>query len=334
MISGIRSPIATTVQFADEADEYVPQLEVVETTETYGKFQIAGLERGWGTTLGNGLRRVLLGAMPGTSITSARIVGQQHEYGSVPHMREGIGEFLINAKGIRIRARAETTQKVLTLYASGEGEIVAGDIKPHSVFEVVNPEHHLATLDSDEGELVVTFGIEKGEGYRAFDHEDTTGHGILPVDAIFTPVFKANYEVEAMSGRLSGKDLLTIEIWTDRTVEPVEALRTAADIFKSKLDIITTPPESEEHTDSDAMTELLETEIKDLGDQLSSRIINALSRYPIRTLGELMRFTPDTLKQEVRNFGEVSFRELRDFMVERELWPPEDEEPEESETIA
>ena len=328
MITGIRSPISTTVQFADDTEEYVPQLEVVETTESYGKFQIAGLERGWGTTLGNGLRRVLLGAMPGTAITSARIVGQQHEYGSIPNMREGIGEFLINAKGIRIRARAETSQKVLTLYASGEGEVVAGDIKPHSVFEVVNPEHHLATLDSDEGELVVTFGVEKGEGYRAFDHEETPGHGVLPVDAIFTPVLKANYEVEGMSGRLSGKDLLTIEIWTDRTVDPVDALRTAADIFKSKLDIITTQPESEDQTDSDAMSELLETEIKDLGDQLSSRIINALSRYPIRTLGELMRFTPETLKQEVRNFGEVSFRELRDFMVEKELWPPEDEEQE------
>lgn len=329
MISGIRSPIATTVQFADEADDYVPQLEVVETTETYGKFQIAGLERGWGTTLGNGLRRVLLGSMPGTAITSARITGQQHEYGSVPNMREGIGEFLINAKGIRIRARAETSQKVLTLYASGEGEVVAGDIKPHSVFEIVNPEHHLATLDNDDGELVVTFGVEQGEGYRAFDHEETPGHGILPVDAIFTPVLKANYEVEGMSGRLSGRDLLTIEIWTDRTIEPIDALRTAADIFKSKLDIITAQPESDEQPASDVMSELLETEIKDLGEQLSSRIINALSRYPIRTLGELMRFTPETLKQEVRNFGEVSFQELQNFMIEKELWPAvQDEEAE------
>ena len=329
MIGGIRSPISTTVQFADETEDFAPQLEVVESTETYGKFQIAGIERGWGTTLGNGLRRVLLGAMPGTAITSARIVGQQHEYGSVPHMREGIGDFLINAKGIRIRARAETTQKVLTLYASGEGEVVAGDIKPHSVFEIVNPEHHLATLDSDEGELVVTFGVEKGEGYLAFDHEDTPGHGVLPVDAVFTPVLKANYEVEGMSGRLSGRDLLTIEIWTDRTIEPIDALRTAADIFKSKLDMVTEQPESEDQPASDAMSELLDTEIKDLGDQLSSRIINALSRYPIRTLGELMRFTPDTLKQEVRNFGEVSFLELREFMVAKELWPPEHEEVEE-----
>lgn len=326
MLGGIRTPISTTVQFADETEDFVPQLEVVETSETYGKFQIAGLERGWGTTLGNGLRRVLLGAMPGTAITSARIVGQQHEYGSIPHMREGIGEFLINAKGIRIRARAETTQKVLTLYASGEGEVVAGDIKPHSVFEIVNPEHHLATLDSGEGELVVTFGVEKGEGYRAFDHEDTPGHGVLPVDAIFTPVLKANYEVEGMSGRLSGRDLLTIEIWTDRTVEPIEALRTAANIFKSKLDIITAQPETEDRPPTDEMSDLLETEIKDLGDELSSRIINALSRYPIRTLGELMRFTPETLKQEVRNFGEVSFRELHNFMVEKELWPPEEAE--------
>lgn len=328
MITGIRSPISTTVQFSDDTEEYVPKLEVVESTDAYGKFQIAGLERGWGTTLGNGLRRVLLGAMPGTAITSARIVGQQHEYGSVPNMREGIGEFLINARGVRIRARSETTQKVLRLFASGEGQVVAGDIKPHSVFEIVNPEHHLATLDNKEGELIVTFGVEKGEGYRAFDHEETAGQGVLPVDAIFTPVLKANYEVEAMSGRLSGRDLLTIEVWTDRTVEPIDALRTAADIFKSKLDIVTAQPEAEEQAASDAFNELLETEIKDLGDQLSSRIINALSRYPIRTLGELMRFTPESLKQEVRNFGEVSFRELRDFMIEKGLWQNEDEDKE------
>ena len=326
MISGIGSPIATTVQFSDETDDFIPELQVLpDSNETYGKFQIAGLERGWGTTLGNGLRRVLLGAMPGTAITSARIVGQQHEYGSVPHMREGIGEFLINAKGIRIRARAETTQKVLTLYASGEGEVVAGDIKPHSVFEIVNPEHHLATLDSDEGELIVTFGVEKGEGYQAFNHEDNTGHGILPVDAIFTPILKANYEVEAMSGRLSGRDLLTIEIWTDRTIDPVDALRTAADIFKAKLDIIAAQPESEQQPDYDAMSELLETEIKDLGDHLKARTRNALTRHGIRTLGALKRYTPETLKQEVRNFGEVSFTELREFMVEKDLWPPEDE---------
>ena len=327
--SGIRTlgPATATVQFTDDTEDFVPQLEVVESSETYGKFQIAGLERGWGTTFGNGLRRVLLGAMPGTAITSARIRDQQHEYGSVPHMREGIGEFLINAKGIRIRARSETTQKVLSLYATGEGEVVAGDIKPHSVFEVVNPEHHLATIDSEDGILDVTFTVEKGEGYRAFDHEEFPGHGISPVDAIFTPVLKANYEVEGMSGRLSGKDLLTIEIWTDRTVEPVEALTIAADIFKSKLGIITTTPDADEQADSDARTELLDTEIKDLGDQLSSRIINALSRHSIRTLRELVEFKPAKLKQNVRNFGEVSFRELRDFMYEKELWTPEDEEP-------
>ena len=329
MISGIRTPIATTVttvQFADETEDYVPKLEEIESTETYGKFQIAGLERGWGTTLGNGLRRVLLGAMPGTAITSARIFGQPHEYGSVPHMREGIGEFLINVKGVRIRARSETTQKVLSLRARGEGEVVAGDIMPHSVFEIINPEHHLATLDNDDGELEVTFGVEKGEGYRAFDHEETPGHGVLPVDAIFTPVLKANYEVTPMSGRLSGRDLLTVEIWTDRTVEPLDALRTAADIFRSKLDIITAQPETEDQPASDTKSELLETEIKDLEGQLSSRIINALTRYPIRTLGELTQYSPTTLKQEVRNFGEVSFRELREFMVEKELWPSEEEE--------
>ncbi len=326
MISGIRAPISTTVQFADDAEEFIPNLEIIENGDSYGKFQISGLERGWGTTLGNGLRRVLLRAMPGTAITSARIVGQQHEYGAVEHMREGIGEFLINARGIRIRANADTTQKVLRLTAEGECEVVAGDITPHGVFEIVNPEHHLATLDNENAQLIVTFEVEKGTGFRVFDHEAEPEHGVLPVDAIFTPVLKANYKVQGMSGRRSGRDQLILEIWTDRTIEPLEALRTAATILKSKLDIITSQPEDEDQEAMDVKSELLDTEIKELGEFLSSRIINALSRYPIRTLRELMQFTPDTLKHEVRNFGEVSFRELRDFMVERELWSAEDEE--------
>ncbi len=325
MISDIGSRVVTTVQFAEDEEEFVPLLEEVESTDSYGKFRIAGLERGWGTTLGNSLRRVLLGAMPGVAITSARIVGQQHEYGSVPHMRESIGEFLINAKGIRIQASADTSQRVLSLSASGEGEVVAGDILPHDVFTVVNPEHHLATLDSEEAELVVRFDVEKGDGFRVFDHEEEASHGVLPVDAIFTPVLKASYEVERLSGRLSGKDLLTIELWTDRTVTPLEALTTAAKIIQNQMGIITDAESGDEEQPTSAEQAARETKLKDLSGRLSPRTINALTRHGIQTVGDAISFSPNSLQSEVRNFGEKSVAELREYVIENDLaegdWP-------------
>ncbi len=329
MLRGMDSPIATTVQFEDEPDDFKPQLVAVETTETYGKFEIAGLERGWGVTLGNGIRRVLLGSLPGTAITSARITGAVHEYGSIPYMREGIGEFLINAKGIRIRSRSATSQRILTLIAEGECEVVAGDIMPHAAYEIVNPEHHLATLDSEDAKLEVRFEVEKGDGYRGFDPESSSAIGRLPVDAIFTPVLKANYEVESMSGRMSDKELLTIEVWTDRTVSPNEVLVTAANIFKSQLDIITDAGDDDGEEMIELPSGLGDSEIKDLENELSRRTINALVRHGITTIGQLSQFEPDQLKKEVRNFGEKSFNELQAFMIDNGAWEGEAEEPSE-----
>lgn len=320
MLQSIDSTIVTNVGFSDEVDSFRPQLDVVESDDSYGKFEIAGLERGWGNTLGNGLRRVLLGALPGIAITSARITGEVHEYSSVPHMREGIGEFLINARGIRIRALSETSQRVLTLFAEGECEVVAGDIMPHIAYEIVNPEHHLATLDSEDAKLEVRFEVERGEGYKAFDPEESPSIGRLPVDAIFTPVLKANYQVDTMSGRMSGKEKLTIEVWTDRTYAPEEVLDTAAKIFKSQLDIITDANESEEEIAANLPSGMGEMEVKELEGELGRRVINALIRHGITTVSQLSQYTPGQLKSEVRSFGDKSLNELQNFMIKIGAW--------------
>ena len=321
MISDLSTRIGSKVGFADELDEFQPKLETVETDDAYGKFEIIGLERGWGTTLGNGLRRVLLGALPGTAITSARITEIVHEYSTVPHMREGVGEFLINVRGIRIRSLSETTQRVLTLNVEGECEVQAGDIMDHSAYEIVNPKHHLATLDSAEAKLQVRFEVERGEGYRAFDPDVDSAIGVLPVDAIFTPVLKANYVVQNLSGRMSGREGLTMEVWTDQTVTPLEALRTAGDIFRSRLEIVTKVSEESDAPVTPVPVGYDSTEIRDLDSDLSTRVINALVRHGISNIGDLKKYTPEYLKRDVRNFGEKSFNELYDFMVERGIWP-------------
>lgn len=320
MISDLSTRLSPNVGFTDELLDFQPELETVETDGGYGKFEIIGLERGWGTTLGNGLRRVLLGALPGVAITSARITGIVHEYSTLPHMREGIGEFLINVRGIRIRSLSETTQKVLTLTVQGECEVMAGDIVGHTAYEIVNPRHHLATLEGADAKLEARFEVERGEGYRAFDPEVSSAIGRLPVDAIFTPVLKANYSVQNLSGRMSGREGLTMEVWTDETIMPLDALQMSADILSTKLGIVTRTPQESQTPAVSVPVGMESTEIRDLEGVLSTRVINALVRHGIGTIGDLSKYTPEYLKRDVRNFGEKSFNELHEYMIEKGIW--------------
>lgn len=322
MISDFSTRLSPSVGFTDELLDFQPDLEEVESRGGYGKYEITGLERGWGTTLGNGLRRVLLGALPGTAITSARMNGVEHEFSTLPHMRESVGEFLINARGIRIKTLSDTSQRVLTLSVEGECEVHAGDMVSHTAYKIVNPEHHLATLDSAEAKLQVRFEVEHGEGYRAFDPEQRSQLGRLPVDAIFTPVLKANYSVQDLSGRLSGREGLTIEIVTDETITPKEALQKSAEILTSKLGIFTRDPQESDAPTVSVPAGLEIREIRDLEGVLSTRVINALVRHGIGTIGDLSKYTPEYLKRDVRNFGEKSFTELYDFMIEQGIWSP------------
>ena len=208
-----------------------PQIECTEISEKYGRFVIEPLERGFSITLGNALRRVLLSSLPGAAVTWIRIEGVQHEFSTIPGMKEDTIEFLLNIKALRLRSLFPRAGKLI-LEAEGEGRVLAGDIKSSADFEVVNPDLHLATLDSPDAKLIVEFNVEQGKGYVPAGKSDDLPLGAIPVDAIFTPVRKVNYSVEPTRvGQVSGYERLILELWTDGTISPIEAMSQSAQIL-------------------------------------------------------------------------------------------------------
>ena len=209
----------------------LPKVEIVEGTETYGRFVAEPVEKGFGVTLGNAVRRVLLSSLPGAAITWVIIEGIQHEFSTVPHIKEDTIDFLLNVKGIRLRHLAQRSGR-LRLEVEGEKQVCAGDIKPSSDFEIVNPELYLATLDSPKAKLSVELNVEIGRGYIPASSSDSLPIGTIPIDAIFTPVRKVNFLVEPSSLREGGiQEKLTLEVWTDGTISPIEAVSQSASIL-------------------------------------------------------------------------------------------------------
>jgi len=209
----------------------LPKVECVESTETYGRFVAEPVERGFGVTLGNALRRVLLSSLPGAAVTWAMIEGIQHEFSTIPHVKEDTIDFLLNVKAIRLRHLAQRSGK-LRLEAEGEGQVKAGNIQPSADFEIVNPDLYLATLDSPSAKLDVEFNVEIGRGYVPASSSDSLSIGAIPIDAIFTPVRKVNYSVETSSLREgTNQEKLILEVWTDRTISPLEAVSQSAAIL-------------------------------------------------------------------------------------------------------
>ena len=209
----------------------LPKVECVESTETYGRFVAEPVEKGFGVTLGNAMRRVLLSSLPGAAITWVIIEGIQHEFSTVPHVKEDIIDFLLNVKGIRLRHLAQRSGR-LRLEVEGEVQALAGDIKPTADFEIVNPEHYLATLDSPKAKLSVELNVEIGRGYVPASSSDSLPIGTIPIDAIFTPVRKVNFLVEPSSLREgSNQEKLILEVWTDGSVSPIEAVSQSAAIL-------------------------------------------------------------------------------------------------------
>jgi DNA-directed RNA polymerase subunit alpha len=209
----------------------LPKVECVEGTETYGRFVAEPVEKGFGVTLGNALRRVLLSSLPGAAVTWAMIENVQHEFSTIPHVKEDSIDFLLNVKAIRLRHLAQRSGK-LRLEAEGEGEVKAGDIKPSADFEIVNPELYLATLDAPEAKLYVEFNVEIGRGYVPATSSDSLPIGAIPIDAIFTPVRKVNYSVETSSLREgSNQEKLVLDVWTDGSISAIEAVSQSAAIM-------------------------------------------------------------------------------------------------------
>ncbi|MGA7676984.1 MAG: DNA-directed RNA polymerase subunit alpha [Dehalococcoidia bacterium] len=209
----------------------LPKVECVESTETYGRFVAEPVEKGFGVTLGNAMRRVLLSSLPGAAITWVIIEGIQHEFSTVPHVKEDIIDFLLNVKEIRLRHLAQRSGR-LRLEVNGEVQVFAGDIKPSADFEIVNPEHYLATLDSRKAKLSVELNVEIGRGYVPASSSDSLPIGTIPIDAIFTPVRKVNFLVEPSGLREGGnEEKLILEVWTDGSISPIEAVSQSAAIL-------------------------------------------------------------------------------------------------------
>ena len=291
----------------------IPTIKCVEATATFGRFLAEPVEKGFGITLGNSLRRVLLGYLPGAAVTWVKIEGMQHEFSTIPYVKEDTIEFLLNVKALRLRSLPGQPGK-LTLEVEGEGRVCAADINPSADFEIVNPELHLATLDSPEARLYVEFNVDLGEGYRQAESSDNLPVGAIPVDAIFSPVRKVNIAVEPTHiGRETSRERLCLEVWTDGTISPIDAISLGAEILIQQLSPfvdyakVSQIEEEKELIRLSIPDEQYNTPLEQL--DLSVRTINALRRSGITTVGELITRGEKELLS-IRNFGQKSKQEL------------------------
>ena len=301
-----------------------PTIEVEEAGEQYGKFVAGPLPKGYGMTLGNPLRRVLYSSLPGTAVTWVKIEGVLHEYATIPHVKEEVSEILLNIKGIRLRSEVERPGK-LRLEVAGRGEVCAGDIMASSDYEVVNPELHLATLDSDQAKLSVEFNVERGTSYKEAEGEGLP-IGVLPVDAVYGPVRKVRYSTteNVRVGQRTDLERLTIEIWTDGSISPIKALQQAGNELVTRFFLFAN---AERVVEGDGVQpvalqispEMYSVPVEQL--ELSSRTLNCLKRAGLDQVGHILELKPDDLL-EIRNFGEKSLHELYDRLRESSLLPP------------
>ena len=293
-----------------------PRIECIETPtdDSYGKYVIEPLERGYGTTLGNSLRRVLLSSLPGTAVTSIRISGIQHEFSTIPGVKEDVTEIVLNIKRIIARLHSDEP-KTVYIEASGECEVTAGDIKADGEVEILNPELHIATLGPDAS-LSMELTLDHGRGYVPADKNKNPQQiiGTIPVDSIYTPVLKVNYAVEnTRVGNQTDFDKLTLEVWTDRTITPHDAVSLGAKILVDHFTLFTDLSDSigsrstvveKVETQRD---KVLEMTIEEL--DLSVRSFNCLKRANINTVEDLISKTQDEMIK-VRNLGRKSLEEV------------------------
>ena len=297
-----------------------PEIRVIESEDTYGKVAVEPLSRGFGLTIGNPLRRILLSSTNGSAITWVKIDDVVHEYAAVPGVKEEVMELLLNIKRIRIRSQSERAGK-MRLDVTGEGRVCAGDISTSSDFEIVNPELHIATLDSNDARLSIEFNVEQGVGYQVAAQNDGLSNppvGVLPVDAVFNPVRKVNYNVERTRvGSITDYERLVMEVWTDGTIRAVEAIQQAAENLVNHFFLFSNvnrvDEEGAERAPVVVSPEIYQTPIEKL--ELSPRTLNCLKRSQVSKVGEVLEMSDDELLK-IRNFGEKSLVELREKLVE------------------
>ena len=295
-----------------------PRIETAEISPDgrHGIFVVEPLERGFGTTLGNSLRRILLSSLPGMAATSIKIDGVLHEFSTVEGVKEDVTEIVLNVKGINARLYTDTP-KTVRIEATGEGEVTAGSIGADAEIEILNPDHHIAWL-AEGGRLIMELTFDKGRGYVPADRNkqnaDEAGLGAIPVDSIYTPVQRVNYSVEnTRVGQITDYDKLSLELWTDGTLNAKESVSLAARIMTEHLNLFVTL--SEEAMDAEIMVEkddkgkekALEMTIEEL--DLSVRSFNCLKRAGINTVEDLVSKTEEKM-MNVRNLGRKSLEEV------------------------
>jgi DNA-directed RNA polymerase subunit alpha len=301
----------------------LPQIECEVGTQNYGRFVISPLEKGYGTTLGNALRRVLLSSLTGAAVTSVRVSDVPHEFSTIPGVTEDMMLLLLNIKQIRFKVYTEEPAR-LRLSIDGEGIVTAGDLICPPEVEIINPELYLFTVDSPDAQIDMEMTVELGRGYSPSEDRGKLPIGELPVDAIFSPIRKVNYDVDpARVGQMTNFDSLTLEIWTDGTIRPEDALDQSAQLLIrhfslfADVEAIVVEEEPDVEEEEGIASRLYDTPIEEL--DLTVRVYNCLKRTGVTKVGEVlekMAKGPDEMLS-IRNFGQKSLDELRLRLVER-----------------
>jgi DNA-directed RNA polymerase subunit alpha len=306
----------------------LPKIESEAQARNYGRFEIGPLESGYGITLGNALRRVLLSSLEGVAITSILVRGIHHEFSTVPHVREDMTSLLLNLKQVRFTFTEDEEEEArLRLEVRGEGVVTAGDIICPPIVEVVNPDHYLLTTDSPEADLEMELAVARGRGYSPAEERGKLPVAEIPADAIFSPIRRVSYKVgRTRIGQVSNFDHLILEIWTDGTISPAEALSTGAQILAKHMALIAefgdvtleVEPEVEE---SRIPERIAEASIEDL--DLSVRAFNCLKRAGISKVGEIIEKLERDEEEllAIRNFGQKSLEELKENLLTKSFWP-------------
>jgi len=298
-----------------EPEAPTPAIRVIESTDTYASVALEPLERGFATTVGNPLRRLLLSSIQGTAVTWVKIEDVPHEYTVIPGVKEEVMDLLLSVKRIRIHALVKRPGK-MRLDVTGEGRVCAGDISTASDFQIVNPELHLATLDNPDVSLSIEFNVESGKGYQQVAQGDSMAGlpvGVLPVDAIYNPVRKVEYSVERMMvGQQTDWERLVLQVWTDGAVTPLSAIQEASENLIEhfyKFNQLSRPSDSPlDTTNLSVASEVYLMPIERL--DLSSRTLNCLKRAKLDRVGQVLELSSDELLN-IRNFGQKSLEELQ-----------------------
>ncbi len=286
----------------------------------YGKFIYEPLEKGYGITLGNALRRVLLSSIPGAAITSVKIDGVAHEFSTISGVLEDVTDIVLNLKQVRLKLHANPP-RTIKIEKEGEAEVKAGDIITDGSVDIINPQQHIATLTSKEAKLIMEMTVNLGRGYVPAERnkEDSQPLGTIPIDAIFSPIKKVNFTVRnARVGQMTDYDKLILEVWTDGTITSEKAISLAAKILRDQLDIFlieeeeeTLAPELPEEEEEEIPKEIFYKNIDDL--ELSGRALNCLKNSDIHLIGELVQKTEEELLK-TRNFGRKSLNEIKNVL--------------------